>query len=62
MNDPIADFYLREDEQAEYVSKCPVCSICGEPILDEYYYQIGDIVFHLECAERKSVDSYVNGY
>lgn len=59
---PIADFYIREDELAEYESKCPVCDICGEPILDEYYYQIGDIVFHLDCAERKSVDSFVNGY
>ena len=60
MADPITDFNKYDDECAAYEDKCPVCDICGERILDEYYYKVGDITFHLDCAEKRSVDSYVN--
>ena len=35
------------------------CDICGEKITDEYFYQVCGITFHLECADCKSVDAYV---
>ena len=58
-NDPIADFNRHDAEEAEYEAMCPVCDICGEHITDDYYYKIGNTVFHLDCAERYSVDSFV---
>lgn len=57
--DPLADFHRHEDECEDWESKTPICDICGEHITDEYYYRIGDITFHLECAERYTVDSFV---
>lgn len=57
--DPIADFNRYDGECAADESLCPVCDICGEPITDDYYYEVGGIVFHLGCAERHSVESYM---
>lgn len=57
--DPIEDFNRHDAEEAAFERLCPICDICGERILDDYYYQIGDITFHLDCADRHSVDSYV---
>ena len=53
------DRYEKEYEDDE--SLCPICDICGERITDDYYYEVGGIVFHLDCAERHSVDSYMEG-
>lgn len=64
--DPFYDLARYEDECEDFESKCPVCDICGEPITDDYYYEVAGIKFHLDCADRRSVDSYVesqrNGY
>ena len=57
--DPIEDFNRHDAEEAAYEMLCPVCDICGERIVDDYYYQIGDMIFHLDCADRHSVDSYM---
>ena len=57
--DPIEDFNRYDAQGAAFENLCPVCDICGERIVDDYYYQIGNMIFHLDCAERKSVDSYV---
>ena len=58
-NDPVADAARYDDECAKWESMTPVCDICGEHITDDYYYKIGNTVFHLSCAERYSVDSFV---
>lgn len=35
--------WLEHEAQAErWLESLPVCSICGEPIQDEYYYELGD--------------------
>lgn len=57
--DPIEDFNMHDAEEAEYEKLCPVCDVCGERITDDYYYKVGGIVFHLDCAERHSVESYM---
>jgi len=59
--DPIEDFNRHDAEEAEYEKLCPVCDLCGEPITDDYYYEVGGIVFHLGCADRHSVDDYMEG-
>lgn len=48
-----------EKEEQEFERLCPVCDVCGEPIKDDYYYEVGGMIFHLDCAERRSVDNYV---
>ena len=59
--DPIADYDRYEKECEDDESLCPVCDICGERITDDYYYEVGGIVFHLDCAGRHSVESYMEG-
>lgn len=57
--DPIEDFNRHDAEETAYEKLCPVCDICGERITDDCYYKVGGIVFHLDCAERHSVESYM---
>lgn len=58
-NDPLADFDVYDRECAETEKLLPICDICGERITDDYYLQIGDMILHESCAERHSVDSYI---
>ena len=39
-DDPIADFLAHDAEQQSKLDRLPKCDICGEPILDEYFYNI----------------------
>lgn len=57
--DPIEDFNRHDAEEAAYEKLCPICDICGERIVDDYYYEVAGMKFHLDCADRHSVDSYV---
>ena len=41
-DDPIADFYRHDAEQAAKLDKLPVCSYCGNPIQDEMLYKLAD--------------------
>ena len=38
--DPIEDFNRHDAEEAAYEKLCPVCDICGERIVDDYYYEV----------------------
>ena len=58
-DDPIADYYMNQREEEEYEKKCPVCDVCGERITGDFYYSVGGLKFHLDCAECHSVESYV---
>ena len=57
--DPLADFdrYMREQEKR--LERLPKCDYCGEPIQDEFYYEInGENICH-DCLDdhfRKDVD------
>lgn len=45
MIDPYDLFLERERKNARAEERLPVCSVCGNPIWDEYYFEIcGDIV------------------
>lgn len=39
-DDPIADFNAYDRELQEWRDSLPVCANCGEPIQDDYYYEI----------------------
>jgi hypothetical protein len=59
--DPFYDLDRDETECEENEKFFPVCDVCGETITDDYYYELGEYKFHLDCAWklRKSVDDYV---
>lgn len=39
-DDPLADFLRHDDEEIRWVNSRPVCSECGEHIVDETAYYI----------------------
>lgn len=60
-DDPIADFNRYEAEQQRKLDKLPKCDICGEPIQDDYFYNIYGDIFCEECLNdkfRKSTEDY----
>ena len=53
---------LHDDEQEKQLKELPVCDYCGEPVQDEYYYQINDEVICTRCLNeycRKVTEDYV---
>lgn len=62
-DDPIADAYAYDYEQAKALEKYPTCYCCGEHIVDNYLYDIdGDLVCE-ECLKehyRKSTYDYID--
>lgn len=62
-DDPIADFNRYEADQEEQLDKLPKCDICGEPIQDDYLYDIYGDIFCEECLNdkfRKNVEDYTD--
>lgn len=60
------DFADEHDaEEARWLATRPVCAKCGEPIQDEYAYDIDGDLLCRECAEewlkeqRKDVESMI---
>ena len=51
-DDPIRDFERYEAEQEEKLEKLPVCDDCGEPIQDEYYYDINGFIICPDCLKE----------
>ena len=51
-----------EAEQEERLDRYPKCDYCGEPILDEYFYDIDGTYFHESCLKeefRKNTEDYM---
>lgn len=42
-DDPIRDFNHHDASQRAWLSTRPICDCCGEPIQDEYYYELPKI-------------------
>nr|DAL88883.1 MAG TPA: hypothetical protein [Caudoviricetes sp.] len=62
-DDPIADAERYAAEQDRRLDKLPVCCECGEPIQDDFCYEINDDLICEGCMNtyyRKSVDDYVS--
>ncbi len=59
-NDPVWDAECHMAEQQAELDKLPKCDYCGEPITDEYYYEVDGIVCE-ECLNsnfRKAVEDF----
>jgi ribosomal protein L34E len=62
-DDPIADYNRYEADQEERLDKLPKCDICGEPIQDDYLYDIYGDIFCEDCLKdkfRKNVEDYTD--
>lgn len=62
-DDPLADFDRYDRQQEEWLNSLPVCDCCGEPIQDEYCYEInGDLICEdcLDMHFRKAVDDIIS--
>lgn len=52
---------LHDAEQQKRLAKLPVCCMCGEPIQDEYYFEIEDEIYCEKCLReycRRETDEY----
>ena len=62
MNDNY-DLFVRHDaEQEAWLAKLPRCGCCGEPIQDDYLYEINGEALCEHCLNeyyRKDVENYV---
>ena len=58
------DLFVQHDaEQSAWEERLPKCDFCGEPIQDEYLYDIDGEIYCEECMKehfRKSVDKYMD--
>lgn len=56
------DFAAEEDyRRAEMEERAPKCMHCGEPISDDYYYDIDGDILCYDCLNdlyRKDIDDY----
>ena len=48
-DNPIADFDRWDAEQQRALEKLPECCECGEPIQDDFCYEINDMIICEEC-------------
>ena len=54
-------FEQHEAEQQDRLDKLPTCICCGEPIQDEYCYEIDDELYCEKCMNdeyRKPTEDY----
>ena len=60
--DPVDEFLEHDNKQGEYLSKLPVCDECGEPIQEDWCYEINGKPVCSDCIERnhsKSTADYI---
>lgn len=62
-DDPLSDFDRYDRQQEEWLNSRPVCDCCGEPIQDDFCYEInGDLICEdcLDMYFRKAVDDIIS--
>ena len=55
-------FLQKEAEEEAWLRRCPICEYCGEPIQDEFLFDIDGCLYHEDCAGelfRKDTDNYL---
>ena len=59
------DLYeIHEAQQEGMIKRLPVCEICGEPIMDDYLYDLNGEIWCEECLKnefRKDAEYYMKG-
>lgn len=59
-DDPIRDFNRHDAAQRAWLATRPICHCCGEPIQEEFYYELPDGAWCEECIRdtRRSTDTW----
>ena len=52
MEDNYSLWRLMERERERYMAQLPVCSYCGRPVQEDYYYRINDELICSDCMEH----------
>lgn len=61
-DDPLSDFDRYDRQQEEWLNSLPVCDCCGEPIQDDFCYEINGDLICKDCLDmyfRKAVEDIV---
>lgn len=61
-DNPIADYARYDYERQKEIDSLPVCEICGEPIQDDYLFDLEGALVCEECLKseyRKPVENYI---
>lgn len=61
--DPLRDAEARDRDQQAGLDELPRCAYCGEPIQDDYCWEIDDEIICEECLNehyRHYTDSYID--
>lgn len=61
-DNPIADFERYDAVQEKAKEKLPRCSECGEPIQDDFFYEIDCYFYCEDCLRdnhRKSTEDFI---
>lgn len=61
-DDPVLDYYNWEAAEAAELEKLPKCAECGEPIVDDFCYEIdGELICEhcLKDNHRHWVEEYI---
>ena len=61
-DDPLLDFAVHDRQQSEELNKRPVCCYCGEPIQDDFCYEINGELICTDCLEanhKKCTEDYI---
>lgn len=64
-DDPALDFNRWDAEQQRELEMLPTCINCGEPIQDDYCYEIDDELYCEECMKdtfRRRTEDFVEGW
>ena len=62
MYDNYEAWKMHDAEENESLDRLPVCDYCGEPIQDEYLYEIDGELYCEDCMKehfRKPTDKYM---
>ena len=62
-DDPVADFERWNADQEKELSRLPKCIDCGEPIQDDYLFDINGDLFCEECMKanfKRWTEDYCN--
>lgn len=61
-DDPLSDFDRYDRQQEEWLNSLPVCDCCGEPIQDDFCYEINGELICTDCLEtnhKKCTEDYI---
>lgn len=62
MPDNYSQWEAHEAKQEAWLNSRPVCCHCGEPIQEEWMFDLNGFYYHVECAEeefKKCTEDYL---